>query len=422
MDSILVRGGAELKGAIPIAGAKNACLALMPATLLSDEPLTLTNAPRLSDIKTMTQLLQSLGAEVTTMQGGQVLALSSHDLTNLTADYEIVRKMRASNLVLGPLLARAGRAVVSLPGGCAIGARPMDLHISGLEALGAVIELKDGYLHADAPGGLKGAVIDQRFASVGATENIVMAATLAKGTTVLNNAAREPEIVDLVKCLRAMGAQIEGEGTSTITIEGVTRLHGATHQVVADRIELGTYMIAPAIAGGEVELLGGRRALLPAFCEKLEEAGMVITETKAGLKVARSNGRAHAVNVKTEVFPGFPTDLQAQMMALMCTADGTSVLEETIFENRFMHAPELMRMGAQIDVHGGHATVTGVGQLKGAPVMATDLRASVSLILAGLAAEGETLVKRVYHLDRGYERVEEKLSACGAQIERIKEE
>lgn len=422
MDSILVRGGAELKGAIPIAGAKNACLALMPATLLSDEPLTLTNAPRLSDIKTMTQLLQSLGAEVTTMQGGQVLALSSHDLTNLTADYEIVRKMRASNLVLGPLLARAGRAVVSLPGGCAIGARPMDLHISGLEALGAVIELKDGYLHADAPGGLKGAVIDQRFASVGATENIVMAATLAKGTTVLNNAAREPEIVDLVKCLRAMGAHIEGEGTGTITIEGVTRLHGATHQVVADRIELGTYMIAPAIAGGEVELLGGRRALLPAFCEKLEEAGMVITETKAGLKVARSNGRAHAVDVKTEVFPGFPTDLQAQMMALMCTADGTSVLEETIFENRFMHAPELMRMGAQIDVHGGHATVTGVGQLKGAPVMATDLRASVSLILAGLAAEGETLVKRVYHLDRGYERVEEKLSACGAQIERIKEE
>ncbi|MGB5869129.1 MAG: UDP-N-acetylglucosamine 1-carboxyvinyltransferase [Albidovulum sp.] len=422
MDSILVRGGAELKGAIPIAGAKNACLALMPATLLSDEPLTLTNAPRLSDIKTMTQLLQSLGAEVTTMQGGQVLALSSHDLTNLTADYEIVRKMRASNLVLGPLLARAGQAVVSLPGGCAIGARPMDLHISGLEALGAVIELKDGYLHADAPGGLKGAVIDQRFASVGATENIVMAATLAKGTTVLNNAAREPEIVDLVKCLRAMGAHIEGEGTGTITIEGVTRLHGATHQVVADRIELGTYMIAPAIAGGEVELLGGRRALLPAFCEKLEEAGMVITETKAGLKVARSNGRAHAVDVKTEVFPGFPTDLQAQMMALMCTADGTSVLEETIFENRFMHAPELMRMGAQIDVHGGHATVTGVGQLKGAPVMATDLRASVSLILAGLAAEGETLVKRVYHLDRGYERVEEKLSACGAQIERIKEE
>jgi len=424
MDSILVRGGAELHGVIPIAGAKNACLALMPATLLSDEPLTLTNAPRLSDIKTMTQLLQSLGAEVTTMQGGQVLAMSSHDLTNLTADYDIVRKMRASNLVLGPLLARAGRAVVSLPGGCAIGARPMDLHIAGLEALGAEIELKDGYLHAAAPRGLKGAVIDQRFASVGATENIVMAATLAKGTTVLNNAAREPEIVDLVKCLRSMGATIRGEGTATIEIEGVDRLHGATHPVCPDRIELGTYMIAPALAGGEVELLGGRRDLVESFCQKLEAAGVEITEDPArgSLTVRRRNGRVAAVDVKTEVFPGFPTDLQAQMMALMCTADGTSVLEETIFENRFMHAPELMRMGAQIDVHGGHATVTGVGRLKGAPVMATDLRASVSLILAGLAAEGETLVRRVYHLDRGYERVEEKFAAIGARIERIRGE
>jgi len=422
MDSILVTGNGALKGAIPIAGAKNACLTLMPATLLSDEPLTLTNAPRLSDIKTMTQLLQSLGAEVTSMQGGQVLALSSHDLTNLTADYDIVRKMRASNLVLGPLLARAGRAVVSLPGGCAIGARPMDLHIAGLEALGAEIELKDGYLHAHAPRGLKGAVIEQRFASVGATENIVMAATLAKGTTVLKNAAREPEIVDLVACLRAMGARIEGEGTSTITIEGVDRLHGATHRVVSDRIELGTYMIAPAIAGGEVELLGGRRALLSSFCDKLEAAGVHIEETAAGLKVSHATGRVRAVDVRTEVFPGFPTDLQAQMMALLSTAHGTSVLEETIFENRFMHAPELMRMGARIDVHGGHATVIGVDRLKGAPVMATDLRASVSLILAGLAAEGETLVRRVYHLDRGYERVEEKLAAIGAKVERIRGE
>ena len=422
MDSILVKGNGPLKGSIPIAGAKNACLALMPATLLSDEPLTLTNAPRLSDIKTMTQLLQSLGAEVTSMQAGQVLALSSHDLTNLTADYDIVRKMRASNLVLGPLLARAGRAIVSLPGGCAIGARPMDLHIAGLEALGAEIELKDGYLHAHAPRGLKGAVIDQRFASVGATENIVMAATLAKGTTVLKNAAREPEIVDLVKCLRAMGARIEGEGTSVITVEGVDRLHGATHQVVTDRIELGTYMIAPAIAGGEVELIGGRRDLVASFCDKLEAAGVEIAETKTGLRVSHADGRVHAVDVCTEVFPGFPTDLQAQMMALLCTARGTSVLEETIFENRFMHAPELMRMGARIDVHGGHATVTGVERLKGAPVMATDLRASVSLILAGLAAEGETLVRRVYHLDRGYERVEEKLLALGAKIERIRGE
>ena len=422
MDSIIVTGGTELRGQIPIAGAKNACLTLMPATLLSEEPLTLTNAPRLSDIKTMTQLLQSFGAEVASMQDGRVLSLSSHDLTNLTADYDIVRKMRASNLVLGPLLAREGRAVVSLPGGCAIGARPMDIHISGLEALGAEIELKDGYLHAVARNGLKGAVIAQRFASVGATENIVMAATLAKGTTVLKNAAREPEIVDLVKCLRAMGAEIDGEGTSTITVQGVDRLHGATHSVVTDRIELGTYMIAPAIAGGEVELLGGRIDLLPAFCEKLDEAGIHVSETDAGLKVARSNGRARAVNVRTEVFPGFPTDLQAQMMALMCTADGVSVLEETIFENRFMHAPELTRMGAEIEVHGGHATVTGVERLKGARVMATDLRASVSLILAGLAAEGETVVSRVYHLDRGYERVEDKLSACGARIERVRTE
>ena len=422
MDSIIVRGNGALSGVIPIAGAKNACLTLMPATLLSEDPLTLTNAPRLSDIKTMAQLLQSLGAEVTTLQGGQVIALSSHDLTNLTADYDIVRKMRASNLVLGPLLARAGQAVVSLPGGCAIGARPMDLHISGLEALGAQIELRDGYLHAKAPNGLKGAVIDQRFASVGATENIVMAATLAKGTTVLKNAAREPEIVDLVKCLRAMGAQIAGEGTSQITVQGVDRLHGATHPVVADRIELGTYMIAPAIAGGEVELLGGRRDLLATFCDKLEATGMEITETNTGLKVRRTNGRAVAVNVTTEVFPGFPTDLQAQMMALLCTAEGTSVLEETIFENRFMHAPELMRMGARIDVHGGTATVTGVAKLKGARVMATDLRASVSLILAGLAAEGETQVARVYHLDRGYERVEDKLRAVGADIERVKGE
>ncbi|MFM2355753.1 MAG: UDP-N-acetylglucosamine 1-carboxyvinyltransferase [Pseudomonadota bacterium] len=422
MDSIIVRGGTELRGAIPIAGAKNACLALMPATLLSEEPLTLTNAPRLSDIKTMTQLLGSLGVEVTTMQGGKVLAMSSHGLNGERADYDIVRKMRASNLVLGPLLGRLGHAVVSLPGGCAIGARPMDIHITGLEALGAEIELKDGYLHAKAPKGLKGAVIEQRFASVGATENIVMAATLAKGTTVLKNAAREPEIVDLVHCLREMGAEIGGEGTDTITVQGVDRLHGATHQVVVDRIELGTYMIAPAIAGGEVELLGGRRDLLPSFCEKLEEAGLVITSTDKGLKVARSNGRAHAVNVRTEVFPGFPTDLQAQMMALMCTADGVSVLEETIFENRFMHAPELMRMGAKIDVHGGHATVTGVDRLRGAPVMATDLRASVSLILAGLAAEGETTVARVYHLDRGYERVEDKLGAVGARIERVKGE
>ncbi|OOY22074.1 UDP-N-acetylglucosamine 1-carboxyvinyltransferase [Thioclava sp. DLFJ5-1] len=420
MDSIVVRGNGPLSGQIPIAGAKNACLALMPATLLSDEPLTLTNAPRLSDIRTMTELLASLGAEVTALQDGKVLATSCHGEINPVADYEIVRKMRASNLVLGPLLARLGHAVVSLPGGCAIGARPMDIHVDALAALGAEIELKDGYLHAEAKGGLKGATHEMRFASVGATENFLMAASLAKGTSVLKNAAREPEIVDLAKCLRAMGAQIEGDGTSEIVIEGKDRLHGATHPVVADRIELGTYMLAPAICGGEVECLGGRIDLLESFCEKLDAAGISVEQTHTGLKVARKNGRIRAVDVTTEPFPGFPTDLQAQMMALLCTAEGTSVLEEKIFENRFMHAPELVRMGANIDVHGGHATVHGVEKLKGAPVMATDLRASVSLILAGLAAEGETVVSRVYHLDRGYERVEEKLAGVGAHIERVK--
>ena len=422
MDSILVKGNGPLKGQIPIAGAKNACLTLMPATLLSDEPLTLTNAPRLSDIKTMSALLASLGAEVTSLNGGLVLAMSSHNLNNLTADYDIVRKMRASNLVLGPLLAREGRAIVSLPGGCAIGARPMDLHISALEALGAEIELKDGYLHAKVAGGrLKGGVHNMRFASVGATENFVMAATLAKGTSVLKNAAREPEIMDLVQCLRKMGAQIEGEGTSEITIQGVDRLNGATHPVVVDRIELGTYMLAPAIAGGEVELIGGRFDLIQAFVDKLQAAGLDVSETDTGITVKRGGGDIKAVDVKTEVYPGFPTDLQAQMMALLCTAQGVSNLEETIFENRFMHAPELMRMGANIDVHGGVAKVTGVKKLKGAPVMATDLRASVSLILAGLAAEGETKVSRVYHLDRGYEKLVEKLSAVGANVERISE-
>lgn len=419
MDSIIVTGNGPLKGQIPIAGAKNACLTLMPATLLSEEPLTLTNAPRLSDIKTMTTLLQSLGAEVSQLQDGQVLVMSSHALDNHVADYDIVRKMRASILVLGPMLARDGHAVVSLPGGCAIGARPVDLHLKALEAMGAELELKDGYVHARAPGGLRGGVVDFPIVSVGATENALMAATLAKGTTVLKNAAREPEIVDLAQCLRRMGAQIEGEGTPTITIQGVDRLGGATHPVVTDRIELGTYMLAPAICGGEVELLGGRINLVGAFCEKLDAAGVSVEETAKGLKVSRKNDRVRAVDVVTEPFPGFPTDLQAQMMALMCTAEGTSVLEERIFENRFMHAPELIRMGANIEVHGGVATVTGVDRLKGAPVMATDLRASVSLILAGLAAEGETIVNRVYHLDRGYEHVVRKLEGVGAKIERV---
>lgn len=420
MDSIVVRGGKALSGQIEIAGAKNAALALMPATLLSDEPLTLTNTPRLSDIKTMTLLLESLGAEVSALQDGKVQTMSCHGAINTTADYDIVRKMRASNLVLGPLLAREGHAIVSLPGGCAIGARPMDIHTDGLAKMGAQIDLRDGYLHAKADGGkLKGAVIDFPFASVGATENIMMAATLAKGTTVINNAAREPEIVDLADCLRKMGAQIDGDGTSCITIQGVDRLHGATHPVVTDRIELGTYMLAPVIAGGEVECLGGRLSLVGAFAEKLDLAGVSVEETTAGLKVKLRGDRPKAVDVTTEPFPGFPTDLQAQMMAMLCFAEGTSTLEEKIFENRFMHAPELERMGAHIEVHGGTATVTGVDKMKGAPVMATDLRASVSLILAGLRAEGETQVNRVYHLDRGYEDVAGKLGKVGADIERV---
>ena len=419
MDSIVVTGGVRLNGQIPIAGAKNSCLALMPATLLSEDPLVLMNAPRLSDIDAMSLLLRSLGVHVQASEDGKVITMSSSGPVSTTAEYDIVRKMRASNLVLGPLLAREGEATVSLPGGCAIGARPMDVHVAALEALGARIELKEGYLHATAPTGLKGAKLTLRIASVGATENVLMAATLAKGTTVIENAACEPEIVDLAECLVAMGARIEGAGTSTITIEGASRLGGARHTVIADRIELGTYMMAPAICGGEVECLGGRMELVRTVAERLGEAGVSVEETARGIRVARGNDRIRPINVTTAPYPGFPTDLQAQMMALLCIADGVSRLEETIFENRFMHAPELMRMGADIDVRGGTATVTGVERLKGAPVMATDLRASVSLILAGLGAEDETVVNRVYHLDRGYEHVEEKLGSVGAKIERI---
>ncbi|MEO1551612.1 MAG: UDP-N-acetylglucosamine 1-carboxyvinyltransferase, partial [Pseudomonadota bacterium] len=338
MDSIKVIGGTPLHGEIPISGAKNACLTLMPAALLSDEPLTLTNAPRLSDIRTMTELLESLGCEVASLQGGRVLAIGAEQISNHLAHYDIVRKMRASILVLGPMLARLGQAVVSLPGGCAIGARPVDLHLKALEALGAHMDLRDGYVHADAKGGLKGGRITFPVVSVGATENALMAATLAKGETVIENAAREPEIVDLAKCLCAMGARIEGAGTSTIKIQGVDRLNGATHPVVIDRIELGTYMLAPAIAGGSVEVLGGRRDLVEAFCTKLEATGITVEATNRGLKVTRPNGHVGAVDVKTEPHPGFPTDLQAQMMAHLTLADGVSVLEETIFENRFIHA------------------------------------------------------------------------------------
>ena len=421
MDSILVKGNRPLNGKIPIAGAKNACLALMPVTLLTDEPVTLTNAPILSDIKTADALLSSLGTEVTFLNGGKVLVMSSHNLNSSHADYDIVRKMRASNLVLGPLLARTGEAIVSLPGGCAIGARPMDLHIGALEALGATIELKEGYLHAKSNGRLKAGTFEMRMPSVGATENFIMAATLANGTSVLKNSAKEPEIVDLVKCLRSMGAQIRGEGSSTVEIQGVETLGGTTHPIVIDRIELGTYMIAPAIAGGQVDLIGGKKELLGDFWNSLEFSGLEISETAEGIRAKKISDIIKAVDVRTSVYPGFATDLQAQFMALMCCADGTSLLEETLFENRFMHAPELMRMGAKIDVQGGIAKVQGVTKLKGAPVMATDLRASVSLILAGLAAEGETKVARVYHLDRGYENLVSKLSNVGANIERISE-
>ena len=419
MDSIVVTGGPALDGEIRITGSKNTCITIMPATLLTEEPLTLTNAPRLSDVRTMSELLTSLGTEVAAMRDGHVLSLSSHRRETHVAAYDIVRKMRASFLVLGPLLARDGRAVVSLPGGCAIGARPVDLHMMGFEAMGAELDLREGYVEARAPGGLRGGRVAFPLVSVGATANVLMAATLARGTTVIENAAREPDIVDLARCLKAMGARIEGEGTSRIEVEGVERLGGATHRIVADRIELGTYMIAPAIAGGSVTCLGGRLDLVGAFAERLAATGVSVEEVPGGLRVTQADGRARAADVTTAPYPGFPTDLQAQMMALLCTAEGTSTLEETIFENRFMHAPELVRMGARIEVHGGTARVTGVERLRGAPVMATDLRASVSLILAGLAAEGETVLRRVYHLDRGYESVERKLGAVGARIERV---
>ena len=421
MDQIVVTGGGALSGEIAIAGAKNACLKLMAAALLTEEPVTLTNVPRLSDIGTLRTLLGSLGCEVASLREGRVLALSAAEITSRHADYEIVRRMRASFNVLGPLVAREGEAVVSLPGGCAIGARPVDLHIMALEALGARIELRNGYVHASAPGGLSGAEIAFPQVSVGATENALTAAVLARGTTRLRNVAREPEIVDLCECLTAMGARIRGAGTPELVVEGVERLHGTTHRVVPDRIELGTYMLAPAVAGGRIAFPGVRRELVGALADKLEAAGVEVVETNAGLEVGRGDDRPRAVDVETAPFPGFATDLQAQMMALLCTAEGVSVLEETIFENRFMHAPELMRMGARIDVSGGTARVEGVERLRGAPVMATDLRASVSLILAGLAAEGETVVRRVYHLDRGYERLEEKLAGVGARVERMAE-
>jgi len=423
MDRIRIRGGARLAGEIPISGAKNAALPLMAACLLSEEPLILGHVPELADIASMADLLASLGAEVSHTPGsalgeGGRYRLAAPGIARTTADYDIVRKMRASFLVLGPLLARIGEAKVSLPGGCAIGARPVDLHLKAMEALGAKIDLADGYVLARAPGGLKGAKIEFPFVSVGATENALMAASLAEGRTVIENAASEPEIEDLGHCLIAMGAKITGLGTSRIEIEGVKRLHGAMYNVLPDRIETGTYAMAVAIAGGEVELTGTRAELIGALIPMLEAVGTDITPTNRGLAVHRNGVRPIAVDAETSPFPGFPTDLQAQFMALMATAEGTSRIQETIFENRFMHVPELVRMGADIKIDGDVAIVRGVPRLKGAPVMATDLRASVSLVLAGLSAEGETIVSRVYHLDRGFERLEDKLSAVGADIKR----
>jgi UDP-N-acetylglucosamine 1-carboxyvinyltransferase len=425
MDRIRIRGGKPLSGIIPIGGAKNAALPLMTAALLSEEPLTLCNVPVLADITTLSHLLVQHGATVTMVgaqtprEHGHALKIDARRIISTTAPYDLVRRMRASVLVLGPLLARCGEARVSLPGGCAIGTRPVDLHIKGMEQLGATIDLRQGYIHAQAPQGLRGAEIIFPKVSVGATENLLMAASLAEGETVLVNAAREPEIVDLAACLNAMGAKITGAGSDRITILGVKKLHGAEHAVVPDRIEIGTYLMAAAITGGAVELAGARHDLVAAVAQSLEGAGVEIGETANGISVRRRNGQLTGVDVMTEPFPGFPTDLQAQMMALMAKAEGAAMITETIFENRFMHVPELCRMGANINVHGASAMVRGVAHLNGAEVMATDLRASVSLVLAGLAAEGETVINRVYHLDRGYERLEEKLAACGAEIERL---
>ncbi|GAB6051977.1 UDP-N-acetylglucosamine 1-carboxyvinyltransferase [Magnetospira thiophila] len=427
MDRILIQGGFPLTGTIPIGGAKNAALPLMAAGLLTDEVLTLSNLPHLADISSMANLLVELGVDLG-MNGhapngghaGRTFDLSCPNIKATTAPYDLVRKMRASVLVLGPLVTRHGLARVSLPGGCAIGTRPVDLHLKALEQLGAEIELTAGYIEARAPQGLTGAKIIFPVVTVGGTENILMAATLARGETVLANAAREPEVTDLAHCLVAMGAKITGIGTDTLRIEGVDRLHGAHHTVVPDRIETGSYAVAAAITGGNLLLEGARLDLIGALADTLRKAGVEITEDPAGLRVSRINGGLKGVDMMTEPYPGFPTDMQAQVMALMAVAEGASMITETIFENRFMHVPELCRMGANINVHGASAIVRGVDSLSAAPVMATDLRASMSLVLAGLAARGETEINRVYHLDRGYERLEDKLSACGARIERAK--
>ncbi len=424
MDQIVIRGGNPLKGRIPISGAKNSALTLLPCALLTDEPLTLRNLPRLADVDGFGHLLNQLGCS-TTIEGsrpedfGRVMTARATTITATIAPYDIVRKMRASILVLGPLLARMGEAKVSLPGGCAIGNRPIDLHLKALEAFGATIEMESGYVTARAPGGrLPGGRINFPVVSVGATENALMAASRARGTCIIGNAAREPEIIDLCHCLVAMGVKIDGIGSETLTIEGVDRLHGATYRVMADRIEAGSYACAVLATGGEVDLVGAKADEMAATLDALAEAGATVSEIAGGIRVAHE-GRPHGINLSTAPYPGFATDMQAQFMAALCLADGTSLLTETIFENRYMHVPELARMGADIAVKGRSAVVRGVDHLVGAPVMATDLRASMSLIIAGLAARGETQVNRIYHLDRGYERLEEKLAAVGADIERV---
>ncbi len=428
MDRIRITGGRKLEGVIPISGAKNAALPLMIASLLTPDRLTLKNVPNLADVALLARILRNHGVDHS-IEGkraqpgphlGETFHFTARDIVDTTAPYEMVSRMRASFWVLGPILARMGAAKVSLPGGCAIGTRPVDLHLAGLKALGAQIDIDAGYVVAKAPaGGLRGARIVFPKVSVGATHNVLLAAALAKGETVIENAAREPEVGDVAACLVKMGVKIEGIGSSTLYIQGRDRLEGAVHTVLPDRIEAGTFAFAVAATGGDVLLEGVNKPLLETALAALEQTGALVTEEADGIRIRRNGSGVDPITIETQPFPGFPTDLQAQLMALMTTARGTSVIRETIFENRFMHVQELARLGADIQLHGDTATIRGVRQLRGAPVMATDLRASVSLVIAGLVAEGETMVNRVYHLDRGFERLEEKLSRCGAAIERL---
>ncbi|MDR2690356.1 MAG: UDP-N-acetylglucosamine 1-carboxyvinyltransferase [Azoarcus sp.] len=417
MDRLLIEGGVRLAGEARISGAKNAALPILCAALLSAEPLTLFNVPRLKDVTTLVRLLEQMGVEATLEDEGGTIRLDARTLVNPTAPYELVKTMRAAILVLGPLVARCGEARVSLPGGCAIGARPVDQHIKGLQAMGAEVDVEHGYVYARVPR-LKGARIFTDMVTVTGTENLLMAACLAEGETVIENAAREPEVVDLANCLIAMGANISGAGSDEIRIRGVDRLHGATHRIMPDRIETGTYLCAAAVTGGELRLTGTSSKYLEAVIDKLIEAGCTVISAPDEIRLT-APARLKAVNLRTDPFPAFPTDMQAQFMALDCVASGAAMIRETIFENRFMHAVELQRLGADIRIDGNTAVVQGVERLQGATVMATDLRASASLVIAALVAEGETTIERIYHLDRGYERLEEKLAALGARVKRV---